>query len=78
MKEKQLRLIVTFYTTAEAMQTEKECKAHNIEGKLISAPRKLSADCGIAWNSPVELRKAVESLLEDKQIEYQGIHEIEI
>ena len=49
MREKQLRTVVTFHTTAEAMALEQICKNRGIGGKLISAPRQLSADCGIAW-----------------------------
>ena len=35
MREKQLRLIVTFNTTTGAMAMEKACKSENIPGRLI-------------------------------------------
>ena len=76
MKPKTPRVVVTFHTTAEAMATEKLCNQNNLEGKLISAPRSLSADCGIAWSAPSALRETIEKLLADNAVEYDGIHEL--
>ena len=45
MREKQLRLIVTFKTTTGAMAMEKACKGENIAGRLIPVPRQISAGC---------------------------------
>ena len=56
MRRKTLRLVVTFHTTAEAMATEQLCKAVGLPGCMISAPRSVTADCGIAWSAPVESR----------------------
>ncbi len=76
MGEKQPRVVVTFHTTAEAMAAEQACKAGNVAGKLISAPRKLSADCGIAWSGPAETRAAVETVLTAAGVEFAGIYEL--
>lgn len=76
MREKKLRVIVTFHTTAEAMATEALCRERGLAGKLISAPRALSADCGIAWSGPAESRAALEAALEEAQIECAGIHQL--
>lgn len=76
MREKTLRVIVTFHTTAEAMATEALCRERGLAGKLISAPRALSADCGIAWSGPVESRTALEAALEEAHIECAGIHQL--
>ena len=76
MREKSPRVVITFHTTAEAMATEKLCNQNNLDGKLISAPRALSADCGIAWSAPSALRETIEKLLADNAIEYDGIHEL--
>ena len=76
MREKTPRVVVTFHTTAEAMATEKLCNKNNLDGKLISAPRSLSADCGIAWSAPAALRETIEKLLADNAVEYDGIHEL--
>ena len=78
MREKRNCVVVTFYTTAEAIATKKLCNKKNIAGKLISAPRSLSADCGIAWCSDLAYRETVEQALRDADIEFAGLHEIMI
>ena len=76
MREKTLRFVVTFYTTAEAMATEKLCKEQNIAGKLISAPRSVSADCGIAFSADISLKDIVREAIENKGIEVQDYYEL--
>lgn len=78
MREKRDCIVVTFYTTAEAMATKKLCKEKSIPGKLISAPRTLSADCGIAWRSEIGLHEILKNALDQAKIEYAGLHEIMI
>lgn len=76
MREKTPRVVVTFHTTAEAMATEKLCQGKSLDGKLISAPRALSADCGIAWSAPLALREALHAALNEAGIEFDEIHEL--
>ena len=76
MREKQERIVITFYTTADAMAMEKAAKVHGIEGKSISAPRAVSADCGIAFSSPMTEKENVMRLLSEGGIEIQGVHEL--
>ena len=77
MREKKPYFVVTYYTTAEAMATEKLCKEKGIAGKLFSLPRSLSADCGIAWRTPIENMNLMKSELELAKIEVQGFYELE-
>ena len=76
MRAKSPRLVITFHTTAEAMATEQLCLQEHLEGKLISVPRCLTSDCGIAWSAPVELRKTLEQKLQEAAIEVDGLHEV--
>lgn len=76
MREKSLRFVVTFHTTADAMAMEKLCKRKGIAGKLISAPRTVSADCGIAWRSELEEADAIKAAVEEAGLEVQGMHEL--
>ncbi len=76
MPQKKPRFIVTFHTTAEAMATEKVCRQNRLGGRLIPAPRILSADCGIAWSAPPELREATEQAIRQAGIEVAGFHEM--
>ena len=78
MREKQKCVVVTYYTTAEAMATKKLCEKNSIDGRLIPAPRSLSADCGIAWRSPVDLRERLTEALAQAEIEFAGIHELNL
>lgn len=76
MRQKELRTIITFYTTAEAMAMEKLCKTREIPGKLISAPRQISADCGIAWSSEVCFKDQLEEAMKQDGLEVAGIYEL--
>ena len=76
MREKEPRVVVTFHTTAEAMATEQVCRKSGIAGKLISAPRALSADCGIAWAGPVATRAALEAALDAAGVEFAEVCEL--
>lgn len=77
MKKRELRLVVTFHTTADAMAMEKAC-ADKSEGRLIPVPRQLSAGCGISWSAPLTERDNVESILYTSDIEYEEITECEV
>ncbi|MCP1110580.1 hypothetical protein M2145_001426 [Lachnospiraceae bacterium PF1-21] len=76
MRKKELKLVVTFHTTAEAMALEKAAKERSLLGRMIPVPRELSSGCGISWTSPLELREELLSLMEELQIEKDEIHEI--
>lgn len=76
LKQKTPRVVITFYTTAEAMATQKLCQRLGLEGRLIPAPRALSADCGIAWSAPASLQEALLAALQEEQIEFAGHHEL--
>ena len=78
MLKKELKLIVTFYTTSSAMATEKACKENNIFGQLISAPRELSSDCGIAFATDTTSRDLIEKLLKSRNIEFEKMVEIKV
>lgn len=78
MRKKEPRLVISFHTTAEAMATERLCRSHGLEGKLISVPRSITSDCGLAWSAPISLREEVETLLHRHAVETAGYHEIQL
>ena len=78
MRKKQLRVVVAFHTTACAMATERLCKKHGLEGRLISVPRQITSDCGIAWSAPPAVLGQLEHLLSASGIETAGIHELPV
>lgn len=73
MRKKEMRTVVTFYTTADAMAMEQYCKVHDIAGKLIPVPRSLSAGCGLAWSAPLSDFDVIKEELEHGEIEVQDI-----
>ena len=58
MRAKELKLIITFHTTADAMGMEKACKEANAPGRLIPVPRAISSGCGLAWCANLEEKTA--------------------
>lgn len=76
MRKRELRLVISFHTTAEAIAAERLCRQAGLEGKLISVPRQLTSDCGLAWSAPAELRETVEALLSQHAVETAGYHKL--
>ena len=64
MRAKELKLVVTFHTTSEAMAMEKACKEYNVPGRLIPVPRLISSGCGLAWCTALEDREVIKEVLE--------------
>ena len=77
MREKSPRLIVTFHTTAGAIATEQLCRRLGLAGKLISVPRCITSDCGMAWSMPPECRPAFEAAARGR-FAYARIVELEL
>lgn len=67
------KLYIVFYTTSEAIATEIACKNNNIEGKLVSVPRQISAGCGMSYESNEENFEKIKNLLVKEDIEYEDI-----
>ena len=75
MRKKELKAVVTFHTTAEAMKFEKACKMENVKGRLITVPREISAGCGFAWCSDLKLKEKLKEVCGMENIDSE-IHEI--
>ena len=76
MRQRRLQLVVAFHTTAVAMATEALCRRLGLAGKLISVPRQVTSDCGIAWSAPPELRETLEIRLAEAGVETAGFYEL--
>ena len=75
MRVKELKLVVTFHTTSEAMKMEKACKADGVPGRLIPVPRTISAGCGLAWCTGLEDRTLIKEVLNKVGIKEEDMHE---
>lgn len=75
MRKKELRLVVTFHTTADAMAMEKACKEHGVPGRIIPVPRAISAGCGLSWCAELEDREQIVEMMRATGIEEEDMHE---
>ena len=75
MRKKELKLVVTFHTTADAMAMEKACKEQNVPGRIIPVPRAISAGCGLSWCADIEDREQIVSMMKETGIEEEAMHE---
>ena len=78
MRKKELKLVVTFHTTADAMAMERICKKNGAPGRMIPVPRALSAGCGLAWCADPGDREVIRLVMREAGLEGEGIHEIEV
>ena len=49
MRVKRSYIVLSFRTTLEAMEWEKQCHTRQVPGRLTPLPREISAGCGLAW-----------------------------
>lgn len=75
MRKKELKLVVTFHTTADAMAMENACREHKVPGRLIPVPRSISAGCGLAWCAPTDERERLLAVMQESGIEKEELHE---
>ena len=75
MIKKELKLVITFHTTTEAMAMEKACKESGADGRIIPVPGSISAGCGLAWCAKLESIDSLKDLMEKQGIIPQEIQE---
>lgn len=75
MRKKELKLVVTFHTTADAMAMEKACKESGTPGRVIPVPRAISAGCGLAWCAELPAREEITAMMQEAGIEPEDLHE---
>lgn len=75
MRKKELKLVITFRTTADAMAMEKECMKHKAPGRLIPVPRAISAGCGLSWCADLSAEEQLKELMKNVGISEEEIHQ---
>ena len=78
MRIRELRLIVTFHTTTEAMSFEAAAKEAGLTGRLIPVPTVITAGCGMAWCEAPDQIAALERLILEKNLSYDRSRELMI
>lgn len=76
MRKKELKLVVTFHTTTDAMAMERACKEAGAPGRLIPVPREISAGCGLAWCAALEERETLQRVMAGIGVKEEEMHEI--
>lgn len=76
MREKVQCLVLSFFTTTQAMAAEKWFREENLPGRLIPLPGSISAECGLAWRTDREQKGVVKLAAEEGKIQIEGIHEV--
>ena len=76
MRERTERFVVTFATTAGAMHMETACRAAGLPGRLIPAPRSITAGCGMCWSAPPDAAAALEELVIQEGLDVDGLYTV--
>ncbi|MBQ3338975.1 MAG: DUF3343 domain-containing protein [Atopobiaceae bacterium] len=69
-------LVVTFASTHDAMAAESALMAQGVPGRIIPTPTVVTAECGLAWKSPLSARDALSAALE--ALAHEEILELEV
>ncbi len=78
MREKKPALIVTFPTTAAAMEAENFCMEHQLPGRIIPVPREITAGCGLAWKAPPDAEEQIAGALREAGLVWSAMQVIEV
>ena len=79
MRKKELKLVVTFHTTTDAMAMEKACKEAGAPGRLIPVPREIcqhTADFERRLCAGIEDRDTIRKVIESIGVQEQEMHEL--
>ena len=75
MRKKELKLVVTFHTTADALAMEKACKEQTAPGRIIPVPRAISAGCGLSWCADLSDKERIAEVMQSVGIQEEEMHE---
>jgi hypothetical protein len=76
MRDKTLKLVLTFYTTTAAMAMERLCADVHLPGRLIPVPREITAGCGMAWCAAPQDRQNLLNAAKSAGIQISGVYEL--
>ena len=74
MIRKREKLLITFYTTTDAMAMERLCRENGMPGRLVPVPGTISADCGLGWCVEPGEDARFRGFLAEHSLNAQGIH----
>ena len=71
------RILITFYTTTQAMAMEDCCRSEGVKGRLIPVPGKISAGCGVGWMTDREEKARLLAFAERKGLSFQEVYDLD-
>ena len=71
------KILITFYTTTQAMEMEECCRQDGMPGRLIPVPGKISAGCGVGWMADGQERAGLEAFLREQRLAFQNIYDLD-
>ena len=73
MRERKPALVVTFHTTAAAMEAERRCQELGLPGRIIPVPREITAGCGLAWKAPPESEALIRAAFQAEGLSWSAL-----
>ena len=78
MRKKELRVVMTFHTTTEAMAAEKQFQEREVPGRMIPVPREITAGCGMAWKAKPTEKELLQQAMLGAAIRWEGMYTLEL
>lgn len=69
-------IVITFDTTTDAMMMEDFAKANKFGGRLIPIPNKISAGCGLAFETDMTDINRIRQILEENMVAFDKIYDL--
>lgn len=70
------RILITFFTTTQAMRMEDCCRREGCRGRLIPVPGKISAGCGVGWMAEKKEKEKLLAFMQDQGLAWQAVYEL--
>jgi hypothetical protein len=72
-----MKIIITFHTTYDSLKAETVLINADINIKIRPIPRHISSDCGLGIEAKVEDKEQILEVLQNNDVEYEGIYDLE-
>lgn len=72
--DKKEKIIITFFTTSDAMYMEEVCMQKKVNGRIIPVPKKISSSCGMAYCIDVCMESEILKIIAEEKIRIEGIY----
>lgn len=76
MRAKELKAVVTFASTSDAMAMEAAAREHGLPGRVIPVPSEIDAGCGLAWCISIEEKETLLTGMQALGLAYEAMAEI--